>query len=253
MIYSKESKTNMKILDRDVALKSLVGSHNYNLAHKDSDKDYKVFVIPTFEELYNGRFFSKDIITPTEDNSIHDIRKLPELFFKANLNYLEILASKELYITEWHEELFEIYKLRNEIYKMNLPKLYNACFGMFKQKMSLLGKGTEGTQHLVDLYGYDTKQATHAFRNLKFLVDFHSTEFEDFENTIKFDGEDLKLMLSIRNGEFTKHDFEDMANDFAFYKVSPLVADYHAEEPNFELKEQLDQLIMNLVKRKVVL
>ena len=39
---------------RTVAFKSLVGSHNYNLNTPESDKDYKVFVLPkqiVFEEI----------------------------------------------------------------------------------------------------------------------------------------------------------------------------------------------------------
>jgi len=242
----------METLNRDIVMKALVGSHNYGLANKDSDRDYKVFVAPTFEELYKGKYFSKDIITATEDNSIHDIRKLPELFFKSNLNYLETLASNDLFIADDNEELREIYGLRKEIFKMNLPKLFNSCFGMYKQKMMLLNKGTEGTQHLVDLFGYDTKQATHAHRQERFLVDFEATNFEDFEGAIRFAGKELELMEAIRHGRIEQETFELFANEYLENKVTPLREKYYSYEPNHELKEYLDQLIMKLVKRKVL-
>ena len=47
---------------RETVFKALVGSHNYNLADKNSDKDYKVFVLPTFEDLYNGVQYSKQTV-----------------------------------------------------------------------------------------------------------------------------------------------------------------------------------------------
>ncbi len=84
--------------DRKIVLKALVGSHNYNLAtgvsvHSDtgiafpaSDKDYKVFILPTFEDLYNGEMYSEQIIGEKVDWDIHDIRKLSSILFKANIN-----------------------------------------------------------------------------------------------------------------------------------------------------------------------
>lgn len=47
----------MKLDHRIVVLKALVGSHNYNLNTESSDKDYKYFVLPTLDDLYNGTIF----------------------------------------------------------------------------------------------------------------------------------------------------------------------------------------------------
>ena len=69
--------------------------------------------------------------------------------------------------------------------KMNLKYLYDACIGMHYNKMKYLEKGTEGTKHLVEKYGYDTKQAVHAWRILDFLRAFADNEFTDFIKTIK--------------------------------------------------------------------
>ena len=37
-------------------LKFLVGSHNYNLNTEESDKDWKVFLYPSFDNLYNNTY-----------------------------------------------------------------------------------------------------------------------------------------------------------------------------------------------------
>ena len=68
---------------RQIVFKSLVGSHNYNLATPTSDKDYKVFVFPTFDDLYFGQTYKHSTVGEHVDYQAHDIRKLPELLAPA--------------------------------------------------------------------------------------------------------------------------------------------------------------------------
>jgi hypothetical protein len=241
------------MFERETLFKALVGSHNYNLATPESDRDYKVFTVPSFEDLYLGKMYAETIIKHTDGNdyTAHDIRKLIQLLFKANVNYLEVLASNEIIIEEGNPEIEEIYSLRKEIFKMNLPHLYNACKGMYFNKMKLLTKGTEGTQHLVDKFGYDTKQAQHAYRIMKFIVDFEATDFEDFEGAIKYNGEDLQFMQDIRSGFFRQDSFENFAKHYYESTFVHLGRKYNEQPVNLELKEYLEQLVMKLIKRKM--
>ena len=242
----------MKLLDRYVVLKALVGSHNYNLANEESDRDYKVFVVPTFTELYKGERYSKSIIGETEDNDIHDIRKLTDLLFKANINFLEVLASDEIIIPEGNEEIEQIFAMKKEIFKMNLPHLYDACKGMHFNKMKLLEKGTEGTQHLVDKYGYDTKQALHAYRVMDFIYEYWLSRFDDFDGALRYEGGDLEIMLIIRHGGLTLEQYKEFANKYFEQVFTPLREYYHNHSPNLELKHQIEDLIMQLIKRKLL-
>jgi uncharacterized protein len=254
----------MKLFDREVVLKALVGSHNYGLAEEEdvvledgfvikaSDKDYKAFVIPTFDDLYHGKKFSKQTVSDSVDVDVHDIRKLTDLFFKANVNFLEVLASKELIIPEGNPEIEKIVSLKKEIFKMNLPHLYNACKGMYHNKMSLLHKGTEGTQYLVDQFDYDTKQAQHAYRTQRVIVDFEATDFEDFEGALQYTGEDLEFMKSIKRGDFRVDIFENFNKHYYESTFVHLEKKYKEQPVNLELKAELEDIVMQLIKRKLL-
>lgn len=240
----------MRTVDnRIVLLKSLVGSHNYNLNTETSDKDYKLFVVPTFDDLYSGKQHSSQVLTETEDYVVHDVRKLPEQLFKANINYMEVLASNQIYTAS--TEMNHLLYLKQEIFKMNLPQFYKACHGMFKTKMTLLGKGTEGTQHLVDAYGYDTKQAVHAYRSIRVPVDFEATGFNDFEASIKYSGEDLDFIMSIRNGEMTRDVFENFISHYYESTFLKMESKYITHDLNNDLYEELKLLVRMMVRKNL--
>lgn len=244
-------------MERTVAFKALIGSHNYNLNDENSDKDYKVFVLPTFEDLYNQEMYANQIIGEDEDLDIHDIRKLPNLLYKANINFLEVLFSNEIIIGEKMNRVQEtlinkIFEKRDEIARMNLPHLFNACGGMHLNKMKLLRKGTEGTQHLVDKFGYDTKQAQHAYRVLNFIERFEEVNFSDFKQAITYNFEERKFMLDIKDAFFNAESFENFVSFYHDARFKPLKERYHSFKPNEELKDELEMLIMNLVKTSLV-
>lgn len=175
---------------RKEIFRAIVGSHNYNLNDESSDKDYKVFVSPTFDDLYFGDMYHNSVITETVDYDYHDIRKLPELFWKANVNFLEVLFSEQIEISDDNKAdtkaiLRAIFTwARNDLAKMNLPYLYKSCIGMHITKKKQIDKGTSGTQYLVEQFGYDTKQAMHSVRILDFLKRFADSEFNDFKSAI---------------------------------------------------------------------
>lgn len=107
---------------RKVVFKALVGSHNYNLNTLESDKDYKVFVLPTFDDLYFNNSFSKSCIGETEDFDVHDIRKCSSLWYKANVNFLEVLFSEKFKVKSDLDDkskllIYQLYDMRNDIAK----------------------------------------------------------------------------------------------------------------------------------------
>ena len=256
--------------NRKIVFKALVGSRNYNLNDETSDKDYKYFVLPTFDDLYEGKMFSTSKVGTEVDYDVHDIRKLTELFWKANVNFLEVLYSKELEIIHKTEvltwvdpviglrtyetltppELQEIFNMRDSISTMNLPYLYSACKGMYFEKMKRLEKGTEGTRHLVDTYGYDTKQALHAIRVLTFISRFYDYNW-DFQKALTFDTQDRKVMLEIKHGKYSLDEFHKFAEAVFEFNFSKLEETYKSKTPDLETKGKLESLIKELVRKNI--
>lgn len=255
-------------MERKTLFRALVGSHNYNLNSDEvigkatgkvfpaSDKDYKMFVLPTFEDLYKGSSYSKSVIGEKEDLDIHDVRKLTDLFFKSNINFIEVLYSTEIQFSDdlsqrQNELLSKLFDMKDDIVKMNLPHLFNACGGMHLNKMKQLRKGTEGTQNLVDEFGYDTKQALHAYRVLNFIEKFANTGFNNFKSAITYTGEERQFMFDIKYGFFNVEAYENFISFYHDSKFKTLKEKYHSEQPNLELKNEIEKIIMEIIKIEI--
>jgi predicted nucleotidyltransferase len=243
---------------RKEIFRALVGSHNYNLNTETSDRDYKVFVAPTFDDLYFNKQFSKCYIGETEDFDCHDIRKISSLWWKANVNFLEVLYSQELHLNknlniDTKNYLQTIFHYKDEIVKMNLPYLYNACIGMHITKKKQIDKGTDGTQHLVDKYGYDTKQAMHSIRILDFLKRFADNEFSDFKGAIWYkDNEDFRiLLLDLKNGLYSKEKFLNISDNLFNLVENEYKEKYQSQRLNEETNENLLKMVKAIVKSEL--
>lgn len=253
---------------RKVLLKALVGSHNYNLDTPESDRDYKVFVAPTFEDLYEGKSYSNSDIGAEADHDIHDIRKLERLLYKSNVNFMEILFSEDLQIAEDASDntkmlLENLIDIKDDIARMNLPYLYHACIGMYHNKMKYLEKGTSGTMHLVEKYGYDTKQALHSYRILDFLIRFMNSGFNDFKWAITYSGirprlsnlfelSDREMMLNIKNGEYTLGGFKKIVEDKLKFVEEKFKPSYMKHNVNEETNDKLKNTIRDIVKEELL-
>lgn len=248
MIYREDFDTQ----GRKIVFASMFGSHNYNLNTENSDKDYKLFIYPTFDDLYTGKYFSTSVVSPDFDYDIHDIRQLPELFWKTNINFMEVLFAEEIMTFEWEPEYLIEWMLerKEDLARMNLPYLYNACVGMSLQKQKrMMGKGTESTKHLVEKYGYECKEASHAIRVLDFLLRYHNDGFCDFKRAIRYDRDDwmAETLIKVKTGMISLSDTKTMLG-FKMSQVEDIKSDYLCCKPNVALKAELDSKIKEYIK-----
>lgn len=63
----------------EIALRALVGSHNYNLQSETYDRDYKVFVLAKKKNILKSKKYSAEV----KNHELHDIRKSPDFFYGA--------------------------------------------------------------------------------------------------------------------------------------------------------------------------
>ena len=250
--------TNNLTNDRVPVLKALVGSHNYNLNTPESDKDYKLFVLPTFDDLYSRNDYTTSINSKEEDIVIYDIRKLSSLFFKSNVNYIEILYSKELKILlpknhVSYKDIKSIIERREEICKMNMPYLFHACKGTYfnKRKMML----NNGKDHVESL-GYAPKHAMSAYRIMDFLARYkHFIEINaehPFELAINYFYEkDKEELLNIRRGIYSLEQIESILKAKYRRTIATCEEFYITQEPNEELLEWLENKLKKIVKNNI--
>jgi predicted nucleotidyltransferase len=240
---------NVKFCNRNVVIKALVGSHNYNLNTPESDEDFKYFVAPTFDDLYAGKFYSHGNTSDDLDYTVHDIRKLSHLLWKANPNFLGVLFSQKFYgegsFPEWL--IFN----RDDLSKMHLRSFGFACLGMHKQKMASLYKGTEKTQKFVDQFGYDTKDAHHALRMLYLAQNI--AEGMSMEEAFWFENGTpaREVLMTIKRNEVPLTVFLMLVEQWHKYKFDFVESFYKAQEPNNFVKNELDHRTKEFVKESL--
>lgn len=231
---------------RKIVLSSMVGSWAANLNISTSDEDWKHFVAPDFDDLYTGKMFASAKVSETLDYDAHDIRQLANLLWKANLNFISVLFG---YKVSCVSELQWIFDGADILASMNLPYLYNATMGMHFEKMSTLCKGTGNTQVLIEKFGYDTKQGTHAMRCL--LVLDRISRGMSVRESLWFGGLNRDLLMSIKSGEFTEAEFRAMVDEW-HETCKPRVAEwFKACQPNEEAKNMLDEGIKNFIRANI--
>lgn len=248
--------------DRKVSFEVAVGSVNYNLVHKNSDLDKKLFYYPNFSDLYYGDKNSIAKVTKTEDVEYHDIRKLPRMLYKSNINFLEVLFSRKVFV---FDNLYQaLVNKREEIARMNLPYLFDACFkGMYERKIKEYLKSASyvNIQEMEpDFKDKVNKQLMVAYRVLDFLERYANSGFNSFETSISYDDniqEDRKMkefLFSIRNGEVVKNHLPSEIPDFLLEKTSKvecLKDEYKNKAVNEDLFNEINELVMIHVRKKI--
>lgn len=238
-----------EIAGRQVVLWALVGSQNYGLATGSSDEDHMAFVAPLFEDLYRGRAYHSQTVTLTDDLMVHDVRKVPDLLWKSNPSFIEVLFSRDITVPDTFAAPYirHIVSMRGRIATMNLPVMWRTTMGMHLSRMGRLEKGTESTQPLVDRYGYDTKQAMHAIRSLWVLRKFADSGFRDFGTAITAAPDEREWLLAIKSGRYTLGEFREYA-DRTLKEAEELKPLFEDVEPDRETFSELDATVMDLVR-----
>ena len=140
----KEQYDYIEYLGYEIVGVFLQGNQNYNLDiyEKDytSDIDTKCIVLPTLDSLIKGnQMTSTKYDFEGEQIDVKDIRVMMEMWKKQNQSYLEILFTEYKIINPKYKSLLkEIFDMKKDIVKMNLPQLARCISGMSKEKVTAL-------------------------------------------------------------------------------------------------------------------
>lgn len=244
-------QTNNIIKDHEIVFRSLVGSHNYNINTSDSDEDYKVFVYPTFSDIYHNKQINSNVVTDTVDYTIADIRKLPMLLFKANISFIEVLFSKQIVYNKTDYLTNYLINNRDKYAGMNIKGLYNSCYGMHIEKMKRLHKYNFNNFYMEEEYGYNVKEACHAIRLILTCILFQQSGFQDFNGSFSFNDntEYRNLLIDIKNGIYREEEFlkieEKYMNDFK------ILEQYFNVKPNNNIYQELDRQVEYSIQQRI--
>ena len=201
-------------LKKDISFVSLVGSHNYYLSDVNSDYDFKIFVYPTFDDMfYSTRKTGIDVKIKGNDLKTTDIRQLKSVLTKSNINFIEVLFSDDIYIPsynntnldKYNDDLIKfLFHNREKIAAMNIPHLVKAVSSSSLHRMNSF------------VHGGDYKSASQAYKEMWMLIRY--LQFKDkkddnaFLKAIKFDDSETirQIYFNIRDKKLSKEEITDI-------------------------------------------
>lgn len=245
----------MDFMKPALSFEALYGSHNYKLNRPDSDEDTMYYYNPSFVDLYEGKLAEENIKDESTDRKHHDVRKLPSLFFKANLNFLEILYSCRVVSLDG---LFEkLAAEREAISSMNVSYLYDGCMGMFNRNFKNLERDAHyvNPDYFDDLVAHAKKLGKHGaagYRILDFTERYAEQGFERFETAFAYEPSIAKdkafidVFMAMRDGVFSYSELVHMLKEKEA-KTSTLMG-YFKEN---KVKEDANQFVVDTVQQHV--
>jgi hypothetical protein len=211
-------------------MRFLFGSQNFGLDTIDSDKDYVQVLYPYLGDLCKAIPHSKE--SKNVDGSITkniDIRAIPSLFYKSNLDIVQLLYSKEVIEGGFLEEYF--CKYENELSTMNLPRFYQSVMGSainrYKRKTS--------------------KDLAHIVFGFKTLIQFEEQSFTNLRKC--FEHGERDLYRAIRSESYDSWLISAQEWEKLALKKKET---YMNLSPNDRFKEQMDKDIGNIVIQQIM-
>lgn len=222
---------------RKVVLKALYGSQNYGCALPTSDKDYKVYLLPSPDDIMLSEFFVQEQQTKNSIITYYDIRYLPSHLWKTNINFTEILFSCDLFFAP---ELEFLVINREKIAKINLPYLYNSTLGTIynKKKRYNEKQDIKELMHILRLYYF-------LFDYMHFLKEQHPTPFKV---ALAYRGQEL---LNIRLGLITAQDVIQKIEEYE-RKIEEVKDFYFKFVPDMELLKEIKEVIKTMVIKNLI-
>ena len=232
------------------------GSINYpGLSDEESDVDSKMLTIPSFRDMvFNKK--PMNLVHEMKNNGEHvDMKSTTHYFHilkKQNINFVEILFTDYWISNQRYKEYWlEIRRRAEEIAHMNPVRTLKCIYGMTLEKAHALEKPYPSKIHLIEEFGYDGKQLSHALRinefAKKFIAGYSYKECLTVDNpeyltAVKRNQASLPLEGARQLMEEVVADTKQMTDDFCTrYK----------DKNNKITEDALDEILYSLLKMAV--
>lgn len=217
--------------DRVPLFGALYGSQNYGLATPESDVDTKVWLLPSFHDLYTAaKPYSKELHLGDAHVEGKDYRLMVNELKKQNMNFLETLFTLYYWVHPQCEALFEFLKEHREsVARYDVKRGAHAFMG-----------------HMYNMYNRfkrdeKPKQVAHLMRLYDCLQRYALTD-EPYEDLL-FNPNNLEYLMAVRRGEVPVEELRDMAETYM-----GLADDLIKEMPQYEVNKDTEDVFDSFSK-----
>jgi hypothetical protein len=230
------------------------GSMNYGMFDEDSDVDTKILTIPSLEDLaLNKPPISHTLILDNNEHcDVKDIREYFKIVRKQNINFTEIFFTDYWLVNPSYIDLWLTLRNNAELITTgNLNRLGKCCYGMCQEKAHALCHPYPSKLHLLEKYGFDSKQLTHAMRMQDFLTDI--LEGKTFKESLIPHNPSLLMAIKRYKIEMSKTDaIEKMALVCDAVKdLSDKIIAENKDEYSPEADKVLNDTLVAIVKNSI--
>lgn len=239
------------------------GSYNYNMDTPQSDIDSKLLVIPSLEQLVNGK--SLNYLYCMSDNGEHvevkDIRHYFATMLKQNINFVETLYAQVWIVNPVYMRLFHyLFEMRDVISGCNPIATIHCIQGTAYQKYKQMLQSSPARAADIENYGFDRKSLHHLVRCVFFGECYmEGTSYQEcLQNN---DVPNIRRMImnlkttTVLNREQAINIAEDMLNEFDkkvdsyLTTIKPFQKDFSALSA--QIKDFLDTLAFEIIKQSI--
>lgn len=207
-------KVNQMFKRSQVMAVALYGSQNYECETENSDVDTKAIVFPSIDDLIFRNQWSKTVVADSCGGlcDVKDVSTMALNFRKANINYLEILATDYYVVNpEFESDWHNLRARANWLAWSCRTNLVNATAGVVRQKVQHLTHETENNKEMIVKYGYDPKQLASILRLEFFMEKFYYQAF-DFKDCLKPESAQKNLIFAAKAGQVPLKNALTLAN-----------------------------------------
>lgn len=239
------------------------GSYNYNMDTPQSDIDSKLLVIPSLEQLVNGK--SLNYLHCMSDNDEHvevkDIRHYFATMLKQNINFVEILYAQVWIVNPVYMRLFHyLFEMRDVISGCNPIATIHCIQGTVHQKYKQMLQSSPARAAEIENYGFDRKSLHHLVRCV-FFGEYYMEGTSYQECLQNNDVPNIRRMImnlkttTVLNKEWAINIAEDML-DWFDEKVDSYLDTIKSFQKDFsalaaDVKDFLDTLAFEIIKQSI--